>query len=880
MLKIKRWISFLLIFVLCVSLTGCFDISGYLPSTQESTGSGLTTYHITVRTHSGQYLEDVGIRIFADTSLTDLVWYDKTDEKGQMSFIADTFDGYVVTLENIPDGYAAAKYYTLTGEHSEIILSIGLQTGVDLNTTVLNLGSAMVDMTFNAADSKEYTISQLLASKKAVALYFFDSGTADTLPSLETAWKGCADEVAVLALNPVDTEINTFAEGLSLPVAACDSGWIGALGLSEFPTTVVVDRYGVISLIHAGTVGDAEVFRDVFAFFARNDYIPELMESIDTIIGKEAQGTLNNPYIIEGTVEGASTDIMASVAPGGMVYYSIYNMQDMLLQLSSANAWVQYEGQAYYPENGVITLVVNAPDEETPVSLGIGNTGSYTELFVAHLSYLEGTQNNPYLVDQGQFTAQLEAGDESGVYYMYKAVKPGTLRFKCIEQTENIQWAYTVMNRNSGVQFHSENDMITDEVTGEQYMLLDVTANDVVTIHVAAKPDEQGEYPAGSFRIQFLYEGENNEGSDTPITPGKETTYSVTVQDSYGTPLSGVSVIFTDTTGTATVLTDAAGTASYTNALGSVGVSIVPLPLYTVPKSEFTLTTSTNNVSVIFTGKMETIPTILSVGNAYPVIEGENYAVMNAGALNFFLFTPTRTGLYRFSTSGTLGFWGTDVNSITNQIGQCFPTEDGFTLNVDSEDMGKPYIISVTGVPYTTLTITRVGNVAQDPDSYPTQNYTPKHQPQAFTMYAEPGKTLHFADITAPAGTYQLVLDPQTGFYHLSALNGPMVYVDLGADAPYFSLSRAAAASMVMCSFDENGYVQSKVDFAPCVMTYARCVDSGTGLYPLTEDLSYILQTYGAYAGWYDGNSVNYIFRGSAGVNPENAWMFALCWMA
>lgn len=856
-------------------MAGCFDISGYLPSTQETTESGLTTYHITVRTHSGQYLPGVGVRVFADTDMTEIIWYDKTDESGKMSFIADTFDGYVVALENIPDGYAAAKYYALTGENSEIILSIGLQTNVDLNTTVLNLGSAMVDMTFAAADGNEYTVSQLLASKKAVVLYFFDSGAADTLSNLEAAWKSYADEVAVLALNPVDADVSAYAEGRSLPIAACDRSWINALGLSKFPTTVVVDRYGVISLIHAGTVETAKVFRDVFAFFARNDYTPELMESIDTIIGKEMLGTANNPYIIEG----ASADIMASVAPGGMAHYKIYDVQDMILQLSSANAWIQYEGEAYYPENGVITLVINTPDEDTPVSLAIGNAGSHTELFVARLSYQKGTENNPHPVEQGQFTAQLEAGDEDGIYYMYKAIKPGTLRFSCVEQTEKVKWSYTAINRNSGIRINSEEDVITDELTGEQFMLLEVTANDVVIIHVATEPDKQGEYPAGSFRIQFLYEGENG-GTDEPVKPGKETTYSVTVQDSYGTPLSGVSVVFTDATGTVTVLTDAAGTASYTNALGSVSVSIVPLRLYTVPKSEFTLNSNTNNVSVVFTGKMETVPTILSIGNAYPVVEGENYAVMNAGALNFFLFTPNRTGLFRFRAEGTLGFWGTDVNNITNQISQCFMTEDGFTLNVDSQALGKPHILSITGIPNTTLTINRVGDVAPDPDTYPVQQYTPKHQPQAFTMHMEPGKQLHYADITAPAGSYQLVLDPQTGIYHLNTLDGPVVYVNLGANAPYFSLSQVAATAMVMCSYDENGYIQSKLDFAPCMVAYIRCMDAATGHYPLTEDLLYILQTYGTYAGWYDGNSANYIFRSSAGVNPANAWMFALCWMA
>ena len=282
----------MLIFALCLSLTACFDISGYLPSTQETTDDGLTTYHITVRTHSGQYLKDIGVRVFADTEKTDLVWYDKTDSKGQMTFIADTFDGYVVALENVPDGYTAASYYPLTGVDSEIVLSIGLQSDVDLNTIRLSPGSTMVNLAVTAADGTQYDLSQMLASKKAVALCFFDSGSAADLAVLQQAWADCDGEVSVLALNPLNEDVSAYTQGLDLPVASCDSAWIGALGLQDYPTMVVVDRFGIIGLIHSGRITDPDVYRDVFAFFARNDYTAEVVEDIEDIVGQEFFGIL------------------------------------------------------------------------------------------------------------------------------------------------------------------------------------------------------------------------------------------------------------------------------------------------------------------------------------------------------------------------------------------------------------------------------------------------------------------------------------------------------------------------------------------------------------------------------------------------------------
>ena len=697
----KRLLSLMLIVALALSLAGCFDISGYLPSTQESTGDGLTTYHITVRTHSGQYLKDVGVRVFADKEKTDLVWYDKTDANGNMSFIADTFDGYVVALENIPEGYMKADYYELTGVDNEIVLAIGLQSGVDLNTAELHLGSAMVDMTFTAGE-EEYTISKLLSQKKAVVLHFFDGGSADGLASLEEAWLDYADEVAVLALNPVDSDVSIYADGKKLPVAACDSGWLRALKLTNFPTTVVVDRYGIISLIYGGDLGDANIYRDVFAFFARNDYTAELVENIESIIGKKMQGTLQNPYVADG-----STDISASVNPGGMVYYNIYNVQDMLLQIYSANAWVMYEGQAYYPENGVIALNIDTVDPESPVTLGIGNAGSHTELFVARLSFREGSQGNPIPIDLGEYNSYIHEGDAKGHFMAYKAVMPGVLRFKCAVDPEN-PWILAANNRSSGVKISSETDLLTDEVTGETYMLLEVKANDVVLIWVGTKANAEGIYPAATLNFTFGYEGQGGDQPVDPPAPGKEITFSVTVRDSYGFPLQNVNVVFSDANGNTTVLTGMDGTASYTNQLGGVQVTLYTLPGYTALKNTFYLTESTNNLSVTFTGAMEGEPVHLSFADAYRVNEGDTYVILNGNAQNYFLLTPLGSGMYQFSAEGSLSFWGWDLNSIPEQSYDLIPTDTGFFLFVPEEKVGQTCLFSITGVPNTTLHIEQI----------------------------------------------------------------------------------------------------------------------------------------------------------------------------
>ena len=703
--KWKRLASLVLAVMMCISCAGCVDIGGYLPSTQESTDDGLTTYQITVRTHSGRYLENIGVRVFADKEKTDLIWYDKTDATGTMTFTADTFDGYVVALENIPDGYAAADYYPLTGVESEIVLSIGLQTGVDLNTVRLHPGDTMVNLAVTASDGKEYDLSKLLTSKKAVALCFFDSGSAEDLPILQEAWADCADEVTVLALNPVDADISGYAQGLQLPVSACDSAWIGALGLHNYPTMVIVDRYGSISLIHEGRITDPEVYRDVFAFFARNDYEAEVVDKIEDIVGKVLEGTLNNPIIQDGPA-----DITVSVEPGGMVYYSITRVFDMVLQITSPNVYVLLDGQEYYPESGVLTLPISVPDPHVSVSLGIGNMGTLNEVFVAKFAYQPGTQGNPLSTELGFIAPELQSGDEDGVFYAYKAERPGTLRLSCTDlSTDGVSVIYTLTNRNTSVQVSSAENLITDELTGEQYMLLPVSANDIVLLSIGTVPDKlTGEYPAGSFMLHLSYVEQDEEDPPEPTPPGTETTYTVMIQDAYGMPLPGVTVIFTDPLNTYTGITDEAGTVTYSNHMGSVDVTIVPLPGYTVYKTEFRLSSENNNISVVFNGEPQGEFTAMAQGNAYHVALGDNYAVMNGTAMNYFLFVPTQAGTYQFTAGAQLSFWGSDLSALSDRTWETTATEGGFMLTVTEAQVGLPLVIGMTGAPYATLTVSPV----------------------------------------------------------------------------------------------------------------------------------------------------------------------------
>jgi hypothetical protein len=78
--------------------------------------------------------------------------------------------------------------------------------------------------------------------------------------------------------------------------------------------------------------------------------------------------------------------------------------------------------------------------------------------------------------------------------------------------------------------------------------------------------------------------------------------------------------------------------------------------------------------------------------------------------------------------------------------------------------------------------------------------------------------------------------------------------------------------------YDENGVAVRREDYTDCMMAYIANTESKYGLYPLTEDLVYMLRQGGDRKGWWDPDNGNYLFADVEGLNQENAWMFAVCY--
>ena len=582
--------------VVCVAvvLAAVFFFGGEKP--QGPAGNMETaTYTIEVQSASGLPLADVGLYIYQDDTLKELVSFIKTDENGAASFTDAKLDTYVAVIDKVPTGYDAEPFYRLTGERTQIILTTGQMSEADIENLVYKLGDAVLDFSVTGPDGTVYTLSELFKGKKAVVLNFFYNECQPCMsefPFLQEAYEEYKDDIAVLAMNPVNNDDEALLAlikklGVTFPMVNCGPEWESIMQLTAYPTTVFIDRYGNICLIHAGAVTDAKTFKDAFAYFAAEDYEQKLIKKIEDLAVEEEEGTEDNPVDVGGV-----TSFEVTVEPGQVVYHDLYKVKDMYLQIRSEYAYVIYNGKTYYPKNGVVGLMVSAPDTFTPATIGIGNSGKETLTFKVTLSVLAGTFNNPYTLEVGEFAVDVDAGNDQGVYYLYTAKEDGTLTLQCLSSSVS-KYSYYLYNLSTSAMRNLESDSQVD-------------ANGVVTVSVQAKkgqkiqvcistlPDDSGTYPAGTFKFKATF----TPGEVKDLLADNTIEYKVTVRDDAGNPIPNISVVVKVDNEDQGFTTDQNGVALIKLEPGSYTGKIYVPEGYTAAVTEFTLTEAAPNVSL------------------------------------------------------------------------------------------------------------------------------------------------------------------------------------------------------------------------------------------------------------------------------------------
>lgn len=529
-----------LLIALGVGLVSCMGENGNAEQKPVSVipDSGeIMTFTVVLTTEGGKALEDVGVYFYTDSTMQELVWFAKTDAEGKASFTDKASSSYVAVLDNVPAGYKVEEYYPLLYATMEIVLSTDMADG-DLANITYALGDVMMNFSVTDVDGKVWVLSELLQEKQAVVLNFWYLQCAPCkaeFPHLQEAYEKYSDKIAVLALNPINDDREGIANyalenGLTFPMAYCDPAWEQAMQLTAYPTTVIIDRFGTIALIHKGSVDEAKVFEDAFEFFSAEDYEQTTVENIKDLEIQDAGSSSENPIEISG-----KSSFEVTVAPGQLVYYHLYKLTKINLSINNQNAYVIYKDKTYNPSGGSIGFKVTCPDMFTPAQLAFGNSGTETVTYTVYLAADKGTVNNPYSAKLGDFTAKTAAGNEQGVYYTYTPQQDGLLTVQCNSVSPaGVRYgiSLTTQKGNATVQRNMEEDGDSEAGT----VSIPVTKGVKVQIILSTLPDDSNTYPAATFKCTLSI------GEDTgDVTEDSEKiTYAVTVTDQDIIPIPNV----------------------------------------------------------------------------------------------------------------------------------------------------------------------------------------------------------------------------------------------------------------------------------------------------------------------------------------------------
>ncbi len=382
---------------------------------------------------------------------------------------------------------------------------------------------------------------------------------------------------------------------------------------------------------------------------------------------------------------------------------------------------------------------------------------------------------------------------------------------------------------------------------------------------------------------------------------GGDPTYKVKIVDAMGNPYtSGVVVKFMNN-----------GTQAGMQIVNGEGVAEK-----TLPKGDYTVQLQFTDSDITYTydesklsfpsGKTELeIQVNLGLGGesqnlfvndrdyeAFPVKTGCTAFTLNSEKMTYFLFAPEEAGTYEFSLAGSdaaIGYYG--APHFVQSASAAEVVDNKFTMSIRQDmigtgDTGTTVLVLgvAAGEGEAALCIVRTG----DPEwTEADEPWTVYEATGPMTPYVHNGGELNNFDLTA--ADYTLVLGDD-GYYHKDTATGPLVLVRLGeksGGSEYLDDFQTILdhSSINKYFYDESGNFVKKEKYDDCLLKYFEVMDEATGLYPLTEDLKYIIQSRGDYAGWFDVNEGLYLFKDQngnkiPGINSDIAWLFICCYAA
>ena len=289
----KKTMSLILAMVMLISMSAVMAGCGSEQTVEETVGGGESVrgYSVSVKSMGGMALEGIDIYVYADNTLADLVTYGETDAEGNVSFQMAENENYAIVVSGTPKGYEVAESYSFSGNSANLKLKSSVIKGENLAGASLGLGDIMYDFSVVTPAGETVTLSEMLEEKKMVLMNFWYTTCTYCVaefPYMEEAYQQFIDDVGIIAVNPFEegNAIESFQAqyGLSFPMASCPSSWSATFGVSGYPTSIIIDQYGVICLVEAGGITNLRPFLCMFEHFTSDEYDQKLFTALSELV--------------------------------------------------------------------------------------------------------------------------------------------------------------------------------------------------------------------------------------------------------------------------------------------------------------------------------------------------------------------------------------------------------------------------------------------------------------------------------------------------------------------------------------------------------------------------------------------------------------------
>lgn len=252
-----------------------------IEETTDSTPKEKVEYTLTFVSEGKLSLANVEFEVYSDEGMTSLKAYNETNKTGKATIKLTEGETYYVKVISAPDGYKFEESYTLTDRETSITLKSYLREDAPTGNFAYQLGDVVHDFVLTGSGDNAIKVSDVLDQYGCVIINLWYIGCSPCraeFPYIQSAYNAYSDKVGFYALNgnamDSDSAIADFMSqnGYTFPTGKADSLLLQNFGITAFPTTIVIDKYGVVCLLETGAVPEEAPFVNMFEFFSNPNY--------------------------------------------------------------------------------------------------------------------------------------------------------------------------------------------------------------------------------------------------------------------------------------------------------------------------------------------------------------------------------------------------------------------------------------------------------------------------------------------------------------------------------------------------------------------------------------------------------------------------------